>query len=106
MPAPASAAAAPPPTSSLRVRRTSGRLWLDAHEIAEHALEVADHAGVRRRRRHVLADRVEGPVLFPGVEHVPLVGAAVARVDRDVETGDPLRVLRVREARQVLAPRL
>src|SRR6187551_610543 len=82
MPA-APSAAAPPATNCLLVRRTSGVLRLDLHEAGHDPIEVLHHLSVRQAElgHDVLADRVERPVLFPGVEDVPRVGAVVDRVD-------------------------
>src|SRR6185295_8210774 len=75
-------AAAPPATNCLLVRRTSGLLRLDLHEAGHDPIEVLHDLAVREAELgyDVLADRVERPVLLPGVEDVPGVGAAVDRV--------------------------
>src|SRR5918992_1389279 len=105
MPVPARAAAAPPPRTSLRVRRTSGAGGLDELEPAHHAVEVRGDLAVRQAQigDDVLADRVQGALVLPGVEQVPRVGAPVDGVTLDLEFAHRRLALRVAEAGPAIA---
>src|SRR3954470_15107395 len=99
MPA-APSAAAPPATNCLLVRRTSGLLGLDLHEAGHDPIEALHDCAVGEPElgHDVLADRVEGPVLLPGVEDVPGVRAVVDRVDVHVLPSHLLRARLAAEA--------
>src|ERR687895_6889 len=105
MPVPARAAAAPPPRTSLRVRRTSGAGGLDELEPAHHAVEVRGDLAVRQAQigNNVLADRVQRSVVLPGVEEVPRVGAPVDGVALDLELAHRRLTPRVAEAGTTVA---
>src|SRR5262245_43828386 len=98
MPAAPSAAPAAPPTSSsfLVSFMALGRLDLD--EPADEAVEVAQDLAVGERPDHMLADRVQAPVVAPRIEDVPLVDAAVDRVHRGRDRAEAACSVRVAEA--------
>src|SRR6185312_390658 len=100
-------AAAPPATNCLLVRRTSGLLRLDLHEAGHDPIEVLHDLAVREAELgyDVLADRVERPVLLPGVEDVPGVGAPVDRVHVHGLAGDLPRPSLAAEAGLAVAGR-
>src|SRR5262245_17257720 len=100
-------AAAPPATNCLLVRRTSGLLRLDLHEAGHDPIEVLHDLAVGEAElgHDVLTDRIERAVLFPGVEDVPRVGAAVDRVDVHGPVGDVPRAPLSAEARLAVARR-
>src|SRR3954454_18858051 len=77
------------------------RLRGDANEPAHDAVEVAVHLCEGERLRHVLADRVQAAVVFPRVEDVPLVYAAVHRVEGGRDRPEAALAVRIAEARRV-----
>ena len=71
-------------------------------ETVEHPIQVPNDTCVPIRRRDVLADRVQGSVALPRIEHVPLIRALVRRVDACGDVRGVRLALRIREARNRL----
>ena len=76
---------------------SSRRRRLDQHERAQLALQVRDDLAVGERRRDVLGQRVQRPVVAPREQDVPLIGVLVDRVER---RRDPVRARRARGGRR------